>query len=160
MKQLPEKIQPIDEEQHYSALEEIKENRATINKPIDYLKSKEEVKKECEHEWEAGTTMFTCKKCGAIEPPSNQKKKECEHVWIKEGRLIGCWKCRALKLQQPKKWKPERNYYYISSKGAIGVKEFQDSNRDKARAEFGNMFKTKQEAENMRDKIKSLLNND
>lgn len=64
---------------------------------------------------------------------------------------------REIKL--PKKWKPEykERYYYISSIGTVMDNIWFNPDGDTLLYEFGNCFKTKDEAEAMRDKIKKIL---
>ena len=59
--------------------------------------------------------------------------------------------------EEKKYWKPEQDetYYYITTRGAV----FQDifcAPIDESRADFGNAFKTKEEAEHMAEKLKII----
>ena len=57
------------------------------------------------------------------------------------------------------RWKPEHTgrYYYITTKGEIMEEVWYNIDSDNSRYEFGNCFKTFEEAEAARDKIKDLL---
>lgn len=59
------------------------------------------------------------------------------------------------------RWKPEYEgqYYFIDIKGGILQKMWFDTQVDNQCYKFGNCFRTKEEAEAARDKIKELLNN-
>lgn len=57
------------------------------------------------------------------------------------------------------RWKPENGegYYYIFSRGTVGLCAWLDDGIDNSRFSIGNCFKTKKEAETMAEKIKKLL---
>ena len=59
------------------------------------------------------------------------------------------------------KWKPkyEETYYRINWRGAVVETTWYDTQDEESCYEFGNCFRTKEEAEATRDKIKELLNN-
>ena len=58
-------------------------------------------------------------------------------------------------------WKPEYKgcFYLINTTGEVIERIWVNSRFDKLCLEFGNCFRTKEEAEAARDKIKELLNN-
>lgn len=57
------------------------------------------------------------------------------------------------------RWKPRlvEHYYYITTKGEIMEEVWYKLDTDNSRYEFGNCFKTFEEAETARDKIEDLL---
>ena len=57
------------------------------------------------------------------------------------------------------KWKPEYEggYYFINDRGKITPTMWENTNSDDLRYQLGNCFRTPQEAETARDKIKELL---
>lgn len=61
------------------------------------------------------------------------------------------------------KWKPKNEgcYYFIDDRGTIitGMWNKYGERKDNLRYQFGNCFRTKEEAEAVRDKIKNVLNN-
>lgn len=59
----------------------------------------------------------------------------------------------------PKRWKPEykERYYYVNSIGIVRDNIWCNLDDDTSLYEFGNCFKTKDEAEAMKDKIKEIL---
>ena len=63
-------------------------------------------------------------------------------------------------IQLPR-WKPKHGdyYYFINYKGMAMRSTWVNSVNEDAMYEFGNCFRTKEEAEATRDKIKELLNN-
>ena len=65
---------------------------------------------------------------------------------------------REIKLP---KWKPKHGdyYYFINYKGMAMRNTWFNSVNEDIMYEFGNCFRTKEEAEAARDKIKELLNN-
>ncbi len=65
---------------------------------------------------------------------------------------------REIKLP---KWKPkyDENYYFINYKGMAMRNTWFNSVNEDTMFNFGNCFKTREEAEEARDKIKELLNN-
>lgn len=58
------------------------------------------------------------------------------------------------------RWKPEyaKRFFYINPSGIVGVNVWYDTNVNESYYEFGNCFKTFEEAEAARDKIKEILN--
>ena len=60
------------------------------------------------------------------------------------------------------RWKPRLvdHYYYITTRGEVMEEVWYNIDTDNSRYEFGNCFKTRQEAEAARDKIRNLLNNE
>lgn len=63
-------------------------------------------------------------------------------------------------VEEEKEWQPQggNNYWFINSLGESCEEIFSRiSFNDSSRLAFGNCFRTKQEAEAMRDKIKELL---
>lgn len=60
---------------------------------------------------------------------------------------------------KPKRWRAANrdNYYLVDSEGYIGcVKEYRDSTDD-ARYDYGNYFKTREEAELVAKKMRDLF---
>ena len=59
------------------------------------------------------------------------------------------------------RWKPEYddNWYFINPTGEVIERIWVNSQFDNLCLEFGNCFRTKEEAESARNKIKELLNN-
>lgn len=57
------------------------------------------------------------------------------------------------------RWKPEYegSYYFINDRGKITPNMWENTNSDDLRYELGNCFRTPQEAETARDKIKEFL---
>lgn len=57
------------------------------------------------------------------------------------------------------KWKPKRNerYWFVSSSGRIKDYGWTDSPADEAGFDFGNCFRTREEAEAMAEKVRKLL---
>ena len=66
------------------------------------------------------------------------------------------------KETQLPRWKPEyESYYYIiNTAGEVIERIWVNTQFDKLCLEFGNCFRTKEEAEAAKDKIKNLLNNE
>jgi hypothetical protein len=58
------------------------------------------------------------------------------------------------------RWKPEyaKRFFYINPTGIVGVNVWYGTNVNESYYEFGNCFKTFEEAEAARDKIKEILN--
>lgn len=78
--------------------------------------------------------------------------------------IVGGILCPFLKefykeIKLPKKWKPEykERYYYVNSVGIVMNCIWFNLDGDTLLYEFGNCFKTKDEAEAMKDKIKEIL---
>jgi hypothetical protein len=64
-------------------------------------------------------------------------------------------------FEEVTRWKPDKEelYYYINSEGEIDFIDWCDENGDTQSYEFGNCFKTREQAEHARDEIKKLLLN-
>ena len=62
--------------------------------------------------------------------------------------------------EKPKRWKPRKGneFFSIYTDGAIEQYIWEGSEYDNQIHQFGNCFKTREEAELMRDKIRDLLN--
>lgn len=62
-------------------------------------------------------------------------------------------------VEKPKRWKPDEGnmYFYIDYCGLVYSTTWAGDKIDEGRCAFGNCFKTREEAEIMRDKIKTLL---
>jgi len=130
MKLLPEKI--------VEGKIESAEIIMVINKLIDYLKSKEEI-------------------------DLSGKQFEQEIISIAKDVKEKVNKVKELiePADKPKKWKPEEGeeYYIVSFDGDVYWRNYNErSTDDMSIIEFGNYFKTKQEAREMATKIKELLN--
>ena len=69
---------------------------------------------------------------------------------------------REIELPEIKKWKPKynENYYRINGVGEVAGDIWYNTQIDESFYKFGNCFRTKKEAEAVRDKIKNFLNND
>lgn len=61
-------------------------------------------------------------------------------------------------VEESKVWKPEKDghYYYYNDMGHIYESCYDGDSTDKNRLEFGNCFKTKEEAEHMVEKLKVI----
>lgn len=61
-------------------------------------------------------------------------------------------------VEESKVWKPEKDghYYYYNDTGHIYESCYDGDSTDKNRLEFGNCFKTKEEAEHMVEKLKVI----
>ena len=61
-------------------------------------------------------------------------------------------------VEESKVWKPEKDghYYYYNDTGHIYESCYDGDSTDKNRLEFGNSFKTKEEAEHMVEKLKVI----
>lgn len=61
-------------------------------------------------------------------------------------------------VEESKVWKPEKDghYYYYNDTGYIYESCYNGDSTDKNRLEFGNCFKTKEEAEHMVEKLKVI----
>ena len=61
-------------------------------------------------------------------------------------------------VEESKVWKPEKDghYYYYNDTGHIYESCYDGDSTDKNRLEFGNCFKTKEEAEHMAEKLKVI----
>ena len=61
-------------------------------------------------------------------------------------------------VEESKAWKPEKDghYYYYNDTGHIYESCYDGDSTDKNRLEFGNCFKTKEEAEHMVEKLKVI----
>lgn len=78
--------------------------------------------------------------------------------------IVGGTLCPFLKefykeIKLPKRWKPKykERYYYVNSIGIVRDNIWCNLDDDTSLYEFGNCFKTKDEAEAMKDKIKEIL---
>ena len=79
--------------------------------------------------------------------------------WLSPSAIFGyLYKEVIDMLLEPAEW-PQHgdNFWYFHADGEIMSSKWWNINTDKEALKFGNCFKTKYEAEQARDKIKSLL---
>jgi hypothetical protein len=62
-------------------------------------------------------------------------------------------------LSEPTRWKPSSVYYHIDHRGSIHAARWSDCEVDHQRWQFGNCFRTAQEAQQAREKVKEVLRN-
>jgi hypothetical protein len=62
---------------------------------------------------------------------------------------------------EPERWRPKKGeaYWMIQNDGDVETHQYADDTYDDKKRDFGNCFKTREQAEQARDDIKKLLDN-